>query len=80
VWVVTDRITLAAGIVAVYFGFRATNVWVAVAFLAAMAVPLVWTLPRRHGLAIAIVYLGRRAWPNPDDEFPPLDESGRASR
>jgi hypothetical protein len=73
---VTDRITLAVGILAVYFGFRVTNVWAGLGFLAAMAVPLVWSIPRRHGFAIALVYLGRRTWPNPDDIFPALpDES-----
>jgi uncharacterized protein (DUF983 family) len=76
VWIVTDRITLAVGILAVYFGFRVTNVWAGLGFLAAMAVPLVWSIPRRHGFAIALVYLGRRTWPNPDDIFPALpDES-----
>ncbi len=72
VWVVTDRITLAAGIVVVYFGFRVTSVWVGLAFLAAMVVPLILSMPRRHSLAIALVYLGRRAWPDPGDELPPL--------
>lgn len=76
VWVVTDRVTLAIGLIAVYFGFRATNVWVALAFLAAMAVPLILSIPRRHGFAIALVYLGRRTWPNPDDVFPALPEDG----
>ena len=72
VWIVTDRITLAVGIIAVYFGFRVTNFWIGLAFLAAMVVPLIWSMPRRHSLAIALVYLGRRTWPNPDDTLPVL--------
>ena len=67
-WIVTDRIPLAVGIVAVYFGFRLTSFWVGVAFLAVMFVPLIWTMPRRYSLAIALSYLGRRKWPDhPDD-------------
>jgi uncharacterized protein (DUF983 family) len=70
VWIVTDRIPLAIAIVFVYFGFRVANWWTGVLFFGSLALPLLLTIPRRYGLAIAITYLIRRRWPDPKDQFP----------
>lgn len=72
VWIITDRVPIAVGIIAVFFGFRVTSIWVGLAFMMAMILPLILTMPRRHSLAIALVYLSRRAWPDPEDSLPTL--------
>lgn len=72
VWIVTDRIPVAIGIVFVYFGFRVTNWKIGVVFFGSLLLPLLMTIPRRYGLAIAITYWIRRRWPQPEDPLPPL--------
>jgi uncharacterized protein (DUF983 family) len=72
VWIITDRIPIAIGIVFVYFGFRVTSWKVGVPFFSALVLPLVLTIPRRFGLAIALAYLSRRRWPDSNDPMPPL--------
>jgi uncharacterized protein (DUF983 family) len=72
VWIVTDRIPLAVGIIFVYFGFRVTNWKIGIVFFGSLALPLLLTIPRRYGLAIAITYWIRRCWPQGDDPLPPL--------
>jgi hypothetical protein len=71
-WIVTDRIPLAIGIIAVYFGFRVTSFALGLLFVAFLTIPLVATMPRRHGVAIALVYLSRRKFPDPNDPIPVL--------
>jgi uncharacterized protein (DUF983 family) len=70
VWIVTDRIPIGIGIVFLYFGFRVRSLWMGVVFFGSLALPLLLTIPRRYGLAIAITYLIRRRWPDPKDSFP----------
>ncbi len=72
VWIVTDRIPIGIGIVFLYFGFRVSSIWMGFVFFGSLALPLLATIPRRYGLAIAITYLIRRRWPDPKDSFPPL--------
>jgi len=67
VWIVTDRNPIGIGIVFVYFGFRITEWWIGVLFFGSLALPLLLTIPRRYGLAIAITYLIRRRWPDSKD-------------
>jgi len=58
--VITDRIPLLFGIGALYFGFRPHGVMQNTAFLFALAVPLILTMPHRQGMAMALDYvLGR---------------------
>jgi uncharacterized protein (DUF983 family) len=71
VWIVTDRIPVAIGIVFLFFGFRVSSLWTGIVFFGALALPLLFTIPRRYGLAIAITYLIRRRWPDPKDSLPP---------
>jgi uncharacterized protein (DUF983 family) len=72
VWVVTDRIPLAIGIIFVYFGFKVTNWKIGIVFFGSLLLPLLLTIPRRFGLAIAITYWIRRSWPEEEDPLPPL--------
>ena len=72
-WILTDRIPIAAGIVAVYFGFRVNTFAEGVLFFLAMAVPLVLTMPHRQGLALALDYLSRVYWRDPSDSLPALN-------
>lgn len=72
VWIVTDRIPLAIGIIAVYFGFRVTSFWLGLLFFLFLSIPLIATMPRRHGVAIALVYLSRTRFPDPSDPIPAL--------
>jgi hypothetical protein len=77
VWIVTDRIPLAIGIVAVYFGFRVTNPLAGLVFLCSLTIPLILTMPRRHGVAIALVYISRRRFPDSNDPIPALPPRAR---
>ena len=67
VWIVTDRIPIGIGIVLLYFGFRVRSFWMGVLFFGSLSLPLLLTIPRRYGLAIAITYLIRKRWPDPKD-------------
>jgi uncharacterized protein (DUF983 family) len=67
--IITDRIPILFGIALVYFGFQSTNWIAAAAFFVAMAVPMIATLPRRQGLALALDYLSRLYLPDPSDEI-----------
>ena len=77
VWIITDRIPIGIGIVFVYFGFRVTTWKVGVLFFGSLLLPLILTIPRRYGLAIALSYLSRRKWPDANDPMPPLPGSVR---
>ena len=57
VWIVTDRIPVGIGIVLLYFGFRVKTFWMGIFFFGSLSLPLLLTIPRRYGLAIAITYL-----------------------
>lgn len=67
--ILTDRIPMFVGIVAMYFGFRTTSVAVAIAFFAALIIPLIATMRERQGLAMAFDYLSRVYLPDPSDEI-----------
>ncbi len=67
--VLTDRIPIMFGVIAVYFGIRSTT-WVTTAiFTLSMAIPLLATMRERLGLAIALDYLSRVYLPDPSDEI-----------
>lgn len=59
-WILMDRVFLLAAMVLLYFGFRPENKFVQLGFLLAVAVPLVWTMPHRQGIATALDYFIRR--------------------
>lgn len=55
--IITDRIPILFGIVAVYFGFQPENWLSTVLFFSALAVPMLATLRERQGLALALDFL-----------------------
>lgn len=67
--IITDRIPIFFGIVALYFGFRSTNWIYATLFFIALFVPMIATMRERQGLAIALDYLWRIYMPDPSDEI-----------
>ena len=69
--IIGDRLPIAAIIVLIYFGIgRRFPVLGWVIFLV-LAVLLVWTAPNRWGAGIALHYLSRVYWPDPQDPVPP---------
>ena len=68
---------IAAVIVLVFLVFRSSSWIFGGVLLAAVAVPLVWTMPHRMGLCLACDYLSRVWWGEPS-EVPPAP--GEASR
>jgi uncharacterized protein (DUF983 family) len=69
-WIIGDRIPVAVGIAACYFGIRPHSLLEAAWFLGVLAVPLIATMPQRVGLVVALHYLSRCYWPDPDDPIP----------
>jgi uncharacterized protein (DUF983 family) len=59
--VITDRIPLLFGIGALFFGLRPHGLLQNSAFLFALAVPLIATMPLRQGMAIALDYVVGRS-------------------
>lgn len=74
-WILMDRIPIFLGIVSIYFGFRVSDWVTGTLFFAAMAVPLIATMPRRQGVAIALSYLSRVYLPDPSDPIPAVPHS-----
>jgi uncharacterized protein (DUF983 family) len=70
-WIVGDRIPVGVAIAIVYLGFGPRS-WIQGAFfLGALVLLLIATIPQRMGVVIALHYLSRRYWPDPDDPIPP---------
>ena len=69
--IVMDRIPIAIGLILLFFFGLHTPTWPgALLFFAAMAVPLVATLPQRQGIAVALNYLSRVYFRDPSDDLP----------
>ena len=60
--IIGDRLPVAAIIVMIYFGIGRSH--------PALGVLLVWTAPNRWGVGIALHYLSRVYWPDPQDPVP----------
>jgi hypothetical protein len=57
-------------VVLIYFGYgRSHHVLGVVAFVV-LGVLLIWTAPNRWGVGIALHYLSRVFWPDPEDPVP----------
>ena len=69
--VIGDRLPVAAGIIIVYFGLFRTNPALGLAAFAVLAALLIWTAPNRWGVGIALHYLSRVYFPDPQDPVPP---------
>lgn len=57
--IITDRLPIFAGIIAVYFGFHPRTLPAILAFFVAIAVPVIATIRERQGLALALDYFVR---------------------
>ena len=69
--VIGDRLPVAAGIVLVYFGLFRVNRTLGVAAFVVLTLLLIWTAPNRWGVGIALHYLSRVYFPDPQDPIPP---------
>jgi uncharacterized protein (DUF983 family) len=69
--VIGDRLPVAAGIIIVYFGLFRTNPALGLAAFVVLAALLIWTAPNRWGVGIALHYLSRVYFPDPQDPVPP---------
>ena len=67
-----DRLPLGAMIAVIYFGVIRSYPATALAMLVALTALAIWTTPNRWGAAIALDYLSRVIWPDPDDPIPPI--------
>jgi uncharacterized protein (DUF983 family) len=69
--IIGDRVPVAVTIALIYFGVIRSHRALGLATLAISGVLLVWTAPNRWGVGIALHYLSRAYWPDPDDPIPP---------
>jgi uncharacterized protein (DUF983 family) len=68
--IIGDRLPVAASIVAIYFGVVRAYPKTGVLVLIVFGALLVWTAPNRWGAGIALHYLSRVYWPDPEDPVP----------
>jgi uncharacterized protein (DUF983 family) len=68
--VLGDRLPIALIVALIYFGVVRTNPVLGLPLLLLVGVVLVWTAPNRWGIGIALHYLSRVYWPDPDDPIP----------
>ena len=73
--IIGDRLPVAAIIVLIYFGFGRSHPALGILTFVALGGFLVWTAPNRWGAGIAMHYLSRVIWPDPDDPVPPAHVS-----
>jgi uncharacterized protein (DUF983 family) len=66
-----DRLPLALGVAVVYFGFVRYHVAFGLLLLAVVLLLLIGTAPNRWGVGIALDYLSRAYWADPNDPLPP---------
>ena len=67
-----DRLPIGAMIVLIYFGAARLPRAAGISVLVALGVLLIWTSPNRWGAGIALHYLSRLYWPDPEDPIPPV--------
>jgi uncharacterized protein (DUF983 family) len=73
--IIGDRLPIAAIIVLIYFGIGRAHPVAGWLTLIALGALLVWTAPNRWGAGIALHYLSRIIWPDPQDPVPPSHPS-----
>jgi uncharacterized protein (DUF983 family) len=69
--IIGDRLPTAAMIVLIYFGVVRSHRVLGLAMLVVLAALVIWTAPNRWGAGIALHYLSRVYWPDPEDSIPP---------
>jgi uncharacterized protein (DUF983 family) len=70
--IIGDRLPIAAIVALIYFGFGRTHPILGIVTFLALGVLLVWTAPNRWGVGIALHYLSRVMWPDPEDPVPAM--------
>jgi uncharacterized protein (DUF983 family) len=73
--IIGDRLPIAAIIGLIYFGWGRMPVALGLLIVTALGALLVWTAPNRWGIGIALHYLSRVMWPDPEDPVPPAHPS-----
>jgi uncharacterized protein (DUF983 family) len=68
--VIGDRLPIGALVAAIYFGVARSHLLIGAMLFAIVAVLVVWTAPNRWGVGIALHYLSRRYFGDPDDPVP----------
>ena len=68
--IIGDRLPVAAIIVLLYFGFGRSHRVLGLTAFVVMGVLLVLTAPNRWGVGIALHYISRVIWPDPEDPVP----------
>ena len=68
--VIGDRLPIAAIVALIYFGVGRTQPVLGLMLFAVLGVLLIATAPNRWGIGIALHYLSRAYWPDPDDPIP----------
>ena len=68
--VIGDRLPIAAIIAVIFFGVVRQHFWLGLAVIGALGVVVVWTAPNRWGVGIALHYISRVIWPDPEDPVP----------
>jgi len=63
-WLIGDRIFLGVLIIAIFLVFRSASWTVGLVLLVGTAVPLVWTMPHRLGVCVALDFLVREHFGN----------------
>jgi uncharacterized protein (DUF983 family) len=71
-----DRVPIAVLVVLVYFDLFRSYSALRLGLLAAVGALLVTTARGRWGVGIALHYVVRRFWPDPDDPVPPAGPDG----
>jgi uncharacterized protein (DUF983 family) len=66
-----DRLPVGLAVVAVYFGLFRRSTTAGIVGLVVVTALVIWTAPNRWGAGIALHYLSRSLWPDPDDPIPP---------
>jgi hypothetical protein len=73
--IIGDRLPVAAIIIAIYFGIVRTHPIAGAIVFLLVGVSLIITSPNRWGAGIALHYISRVWWPDPEDPVPPLPDS-----
>ncbi len=61
-WLIGDRVFIGLLIIAVFLVFRSDSWTFGVFLVVVTVVPLIWTMPHRMGVCIAVDYLVRSRW------------------
>jgi uncharacterized protein (DUF983 family) len=69
--IIGDRIPIAIIIAAIYFGAARTHPLAGALLFVVAGAGILWTAPNRWGIGLALHYLSRVYFPDPDDPVPP---------